>query len=94
MNPERHISHGFYRVTDREANDLARDAGAKAAPDSGKELRVQLPDGRLAWLSRTPYSFGPKSPRRGWVYVVSDITEPKNKPDEAGRHRRASSRPV
>lgn len=94
MNPDRYISHGFYRVTDREANDLARDAGAKSAPGSGMELRVQLPDGSLAWLSRTPYSFGPKAPRRGWVYAVSDITKQKNKMDEAGRQRSASSRPV
>ena len=89
MNPDRYISHGFYRVTDREAKALAKDAGSNV-PGAGMELRVQLPDGSLAWLSRTPYSQGhTDAPKRGWVYAVSGITKP-----DKGRIRSASKRPV
>ena len=68
----RHISHGFYKVTDREARLLARNAGAKL-PAFGYGVGVELPDGRLAWLSRTPYRYYPDSPKREWVWAVSGI---------------------
>lgn len=69
---QRHISHGFYRVSDAEAGRLARAVG-KHLPKPGMELRVQLPDGRLAWLQRTPMAGGGPR-RRGWVWAIWGLT--------------------
>jgi hypothetical protein len=78
------ISTGFYRVTDKEAALLAKGVSAKL-PAADKELRVELVDGRLAWLQRTPYSggmgergrwFDPEdAPKRGWVWAIYDMVE-------------------
>jgi hypothetical protein len=75
----RHIGYNHYRVTDREAAALARSAGKKL-PKHGYELSVQLPDGRMAWLLRTPYGVGhtlgsgyakaKDVPKRRWVWAV------------------------
>jgi hypothetical protein len=66
-----HISHGFYRVSDRDAGILAKKVGSKP-PNHGMELRVELPDGKLMWLTRTPYSRAghTDAPERAWVYAV------------------------
>lgn len=82
-SPERHISHGFYRVSDREAAQLARGVG-KPLPKHGYELRVELSDGRLAWLSRTPTQYSLREgPARGWVWAVSGIGERRSNPTGA-----------
>lgn len=85
-NPYKPISHGFYRVSDAEAGKLARGVG-KPLPSHGRELRVELPDGKLAWLSRTPYS--PRNwtdaPKRGWVWSVSGISEKRSNPFRLSR---------
>lgn len=60
---ERHLSHGFYRVTDGEALQLATAAGAKL-PRHGYELIVNN-----GTLMRTPYRWQP----RGWVWAVYEI---------------------
>lgn len=59
------LSHGFYEVSDREASALARGVNRKL-PDHGRELHVELSDGRLAWLARTPKS----STSRKWVWAI------------------------
>lgn len=61
----KHLSHGFYEVSDREASALARGVHRKL-PSHGRELRVELSDGRLAWLTRTPKS----STSRKWVWAI------------------------
>ena len=69
----RHISHGFYRVSDREAGQLARKTGRRL-PRHGYELAVDE-DGKRYWLARTPVStdaYGFKAPRRGWVWSVRE----------------------
>lgn len=82
-SPERHISHGFYRVSDREAGQLARGVG-KPLPKHGYELRVELSDGRLAWLSRTPTQYSLREgPARGWVWAVSGIGGRRSNPTSA-----------
>ena len=76
----RHLSHGFYYITDHEAGLIAR-ANRMHLPalSHGYEARVELPyDGRLAWLSRTPASTWwevgmEKPPKRGWVWAISGI---------------------
>lgn len=65
-----------YRVSDSEAGALAKGVGKKL-PGAGRELRVELPDGRLAWLAHTPYSWNAKTSKkwpRGWVWCVRGIT--------------------
>ena len=49
---ERHIDHGFYRITGREAFALAGEVQRKV-PRWGYELRVDV-NGCPAWLTRTP----------------------------------------
>lgn len=68
------IGHGFYRVSDKFAGQLARGVGKKL-PKHGTELRVELEDGRLAWLQRTPFSpqFHTSAPKRGWVWALHGI---------------------
>jgi hypothetical protein len=81
----RHLSHSFYRVTDREAGKIARDSGSRP-PKPGYEQSVEvdasmlgLPSGQRGyktrcWLTRTPYSrsAGHKdAPARGWVWALS-----------------------
>ena len=67
--PLEHISYGHYRVSDAEAGRLARGVGKKL-PEHGKELRVELPDGKLAWLTRTIYRQYTDAPKRGWVWAL------------------------
>jgi len=64
-----HLSHNHYRVSDHDAARLARDAGKKL-PRVGYELSVVLPDGKKAWLTRTPTRYYPGFPKRGWVWAV------------------------
>lgn len=68
-----HISHGFYRVSDRDAGKLAKAVGAKL-PGPGRELRVSMPDGKLMWLQRTPYSraWHADAPERGWGGILRE----------------------
>jgi hypothetical protein len=69
------IGHGFYRVSDKFAGQLARGVGKKL-PSHGHELRVALEDGRLAWLQRTPVTtdaYGFKAPKHGWVWALHGI---------------------
>lgn len=63
-----YLSHGHYSVSDADAGRLARKV-KRNLPKYGYELRVELPDGELAWLKRTPHS-GPGAPKRGWVWAV------------------------
>lgn len=74
MDRSRHIDTGFYRVTDKEAGALAREAG-KSLPKHGYQLRVELPYGRMAWLQRTPVSSTRdfRAPARGWVWAIFGI---------------------
>jgi len=66
-----HISHGHYRVSDRDAGALASAAGV-SLPREGHAARVHLSDGRLAELLRTTYSrkLHTDAPARGWVWAV------------------------
>jgi len=48
----RHISHGYYLVTTREARELARQGPNGKLPNPGYECRVQV-NGCPAWLTRT-----------------------------------------
>jgi len=64
MNLGRHISHGFYRVSDAEAGRMAREVGAKL-PRYGYELRLDH-----GALMRTPYRHHADAPKRGWVWAV------------------------
>lgn len=62
-----------YRISDADAGKLARAAG-KPLPGYGRELRVALPSGQLAWLRREHY---PKrlhadAPKREWIWIVWD----------------------
>lgn len=66
----RHISHGFYRVSDREAGSLARKAGRRL-PRHGYELAVDE-DGKRYWLARTPIGRVSGGPKRGWVWSVRE----------------------
>lgn len=63
------IDHGVHYVSDVVAGRLARRVG-KALPRPGKELRVELAGGKLAWLTRTPYRAMADAPKRGWVWAV------------------------
>lgn len=63
------ISHGHYRVSDKDAGILARAVG-RGLPRIGYEMIVKLPDGRKATLLRTPYSVMTDAPKRGWVWAV------------------------
>ena len=84
----RHIGSDHYRVTDREALSLAR-AARKPLPKHGYELSVQLPDGRMAWLKRTPFGIGhtfgsgyataKDVPKRRWVWAVTPRTSHGNR---------------
>lgn len=74
-----HISHGFYKVSDKEAVLLAKGVG-KPLPRHGMELRVELFDGRLAWLTRTPYQHHVDAPARGWVWSVSGLSGTRRGP--------------
>lgn len=70
----RHLSHGFYRVTDAEAKRLMMTVGRHTLPKPGYEVRVILPEGHAeAWLTRTPLShsaYGMRPPKRGWVWAI------------------------
>ena len=74
MDSRRHLSHGHYRVSDKEAGALAREVGA-SLPKIGYELRVEV-DGRAMYLTRTPLSattaaaYRMSAPKRGWVWAV------------------------
>lgn len=72
--PGNPIGHGFYKVSDKFAGQLAKHI-SKPLPKHGYELRVALEDGRLAWLCRTPYSpqFHTDAPKRGWVWALHGI---------------------
>lgn len=71
-----HLSHGFYALTDGQARKLAGGVGKKL-PDADHELRVELPDGRLAWLKRTPHSKTSGGPVRGWVWAIYGFEDQK-----------------
>ena len=67
-----HLSYNLYRVSDKVAGQLVRDTPAKRLPRWGYEMRVQLPDGRLAWLKRMRLiSWDNYKNKRGWVWCVS-----------------------
>lgn len=74
------LSHGFYRVSDVDAGRLARTANVKL-PRDGYETRVELPDGREGWLTRTPletvtaraYGMSESPKGRGWVWAVHGL---------------------
>jgi len=68
------ISGGtHYRISDADAGKLARATGVKL-PDWGREVRVQMPSGQLAWLRRETYPqrLYTDAPKRGWVWIVWD----------------------
>ncbi len=73
----RSLSHGFHVVSDKEAGRLAKHLGKKL-PAHGRELRVELENGSLAWLTRTPDKHSTGSPKRGWSWALHGIT-PKGK---------------
>lgn len=62
-----HLSYDFYRVSERDATALVKDARARL-PRPGYELAVELPNGTPVWLSRTPHG---TLPGGGWAYVWS-----------------------
>lgn len=69
-----YISHGFFRVSDREAGRLARASNAKL-PKYGRPSYVVVrlgSGGPQAELHRTPYDrrYHSDAPKRGWVYAV------------------------
>jgi len=64
MKLGKHISHGFYMVSDSEAARMAREVGAKL-PRYGYELRLDR-----GALMRTPYRYHSDAPKRGWVWAV------------------------
>jgi len=63
-----YLSHGFYRVSDREAGKLARSAGRRL-PRHGYELAVEE-DGKRYWLARTPNKSHLR--KRGWVWSIRE----------------------
>ncbi len=68
------ISGGtHYRISDVDAGKLARGVNAKL-PAWGREVRVQLPSGQLAWLRREHYTsrLYTDAPKRGWTWIVWD----------------------
>lgn len=67
-----YISHGFYRISDREASRLAKEAPHGRLPRHGYFINVLLSDGRKAELHRTLYGVGlhTDAPKRGWVWAV------------------------
>ncbi len=68
------ISGGtHYRISDVDAAKLARGVGTKA-PAWGMELRVEMPNGQLAWLRRESYPgrLYLDAPKRGWTWIVWD----------------------
>jgi hypothetical protein len=68
------ISGGtHYRISDVDAGKLARGVNAKL-PAWGREVRVQLPNGKLAWLRREHYTsrLYTDAPKRGWTWIVWD----------------------
>lgn len=61
-----------YRVSDADAGRLVK-ALRVPLPRAGYEVQIVLPDGGIAWLSRTPLrtsAYGFKAPKRGWVWYV------------------------
>lgn len=56
FEPSRHIDHGFYRVSDKEAGQLARSCKqhgfSGSLPEHGKEKLVKHGEQYL-WLART-----------------------------------------
>lgn len=68
-----YMNAGHYYVTDKDAGILARAVGRKLPP-VGQTLRVEMPDGRLAWLARSSMVYarykGVPSLKRGWVWSV------------------------
>ena len=67
-----HLSHNLYRISDKVAGQLVRDTPAKRLPHYGYEMRVQLPDGRMAWLKRMHLTMLDNyKNKRGWVWCVS-----------------------
>lgn len=71
-NPARHLSHGFYLVSEREARDIARPNGKRftGRPSHGFAWRYRLlpiggterlcgpfgPDAVSVWLARSPHN--------------------------------------
>ena len=71
-----------YRVTDADAGRLVK-ALRVPLPRIGYEVQVVLPDGGLAWLSRTPMrtsAYGFKAPKRV-VFVTQVPRAPNGKAD-------------
>ena len=75
-----HLSHGFYRVSDAVAGQLARNV-ERPLPRPGYYLIVELPPDafpkdnafhgtKLAELSRTQMRYAVSAPKRGWVWSV------------------------
>lgn len=75
-----HLSHGFYRVSDAVAGQLAKNVD-RPLPRVGYALIVGLPAGAFpkdsvfhgaetAELSRTPMTHSTSAPKRGWVWAV------------------------
>jgi hypothetical protein len=76
----KHLSHGFFRVSDAVAGRLAKDSGSPL-PRLGHYLIVELPrdafpedspfyETKLAELSRTQMRYSTSAPKRGWVWAV------------------------
>jgi hypothetical protein len=60
-----HLSGNHFKVSDADAGRLVKDAGTRL-PKHGYEVSVELPNGKKAWLQRTPDS----SQKRRWVWAV------------------------
>jgi len=90
----KHISYNHYMVSDREAARLARASSHGKLPKHGYEIEVTLPDGRLAWLLRTPYRYREDSPKRGWVWAVMPHSDPRRMglPSSSGDRERRRPR--
>jgi len=70
------LSHGIYAVTDRMAGELARQSKAGRLPQVGREIRVILPSGKQAWLTRTNLTMLDRvKNKRGWVWSVHHFSE-------------------
>jgi hypothetical protein len=72
MLPGKLIDHGFYRISDRLAGQIAASTLTKRLPKHGNESLAVLPDGTHVWLARTAYRYRLNSPKRGWVWSIRD----------------------